>query len=259
MKAIIIGAGRGKRLERLTDEIPKTLVSIVGRPILESILEALRAGGFQAADTVFIRGYRGELVEAAHPELGYVHNAEWESNNILLSLLCARAHLADGFVSTYADIVYEPRAVSELVRSPHDITLVCDTAWRRRYEARSRHPESDAEKMTVRGDRVLELSRHVSAHEAAGEFIGVMRMTRAGAERFLAAFDALVARIGLDAPFHEGRSLRKAYLIDLLEHMNRQGEPLHASFLDGGYMEIDTTEDAAHAEQWWRDRPAATR
>jgi choline kinase len=257
VKAIIIGAGRGKRLERLTDELPKTLVTIVGRPILESILEALRAGGFGAEKTIFIRGYRGELVEAAHPELAYVENAEWESNNILLSLLCARGHMGQGFVSSYADIVYEPRAVSELVASPHDITLVCDTAWRRRYEKRSRHPETDAEKMTVKGDRVVALSRHVPSAEAAGEFIGVMRMTPAGAARFLAAFDALAARIGLDTPFHEGRTLRKAYLIDLLEHMNRQGEPLHASFLDGGYMEIDTTEDAAHAEQWWRDRPEA--
>ena len=41
MKAIIIGAGRGSRLRHLTDDIPKTLVPVLGRPMLDGILEAL--------------------------------------------------------------------------------------------------------------------------------------------------------------------------------------------------------------------------
>jgi L-glutamine-phosphate cytidylyltransferase len=255
VKAIIIGAGRGRRLEHLTDEVPKTLVPILGRPMLDSILEALAAGGFGPSDTIFIAGYRGHLVRAAHPELGYVENAAWESNNILLSLLHAREHMAAGFVSTYADIVYEPAVVAALVQSTHDITLVCDRAWRRRYASRSQHPENDAEKMRVERDRVLELSRHVRSAEATGEFIGVMRLNPEGAARFLAEFDLVLRERGLDAVFREGRSLRKAYLIDLLQHMIERGAEMHSVLTDGGYMEIDTTEDAANAERWWRERP----
>jgi choline kinase len=257
VKAIIIGAGRGRRLEHLTEDIPKTLVPILGKPMLDSILEALHAGGFGPADTVFIAGYRGELVRAAHPELEFVENAEWASNNILLSLLHAREHMAHGFVSTYADIVYDPAVVAELVRSKHDITLACDRAWRRRYQSRLQHPENDAEKMRVEGqaDRVRETSRTVDSAEAAGEFIGVMRLSPAGVERFLCAFDQVLGEQGLDSVFRAGRSLRKAYLIDLLQHMLERGVEMHAVYTDGGYMEIDTTEDAAHAERWWRERP----
>jgi choline kinase len=257
VKAIIIGAGRGRRLEHLTDELPKTLVPICGRPMLDSILEALGAGGFGPSDTVFIAGYRGELVRAAHPELGFVENAEWASNNILLSLLCAREHMGGGFVSSYADIVYDPAVVAELVRSEHDITLACDRAWRRRYTSRSQHPENDAEKMRLdpQGERVLEVSRTAASSEAAGEFIGVMRLSPAGVARFLEAFDQALAEHGLDGVFRAGRSLRKAYLIDLLQHMLERGAEMHAVTTDGGYMEIDTTEDAAHAERWWQERP----
>jgi choline kinase len=258
VKAIIIGAGRGKRLEHLTDDRPKTLVPILGRPMLDMILGALRRGGIEAADTVFIRGYRGELIERAHPELSYVENREWEHNNILLSLFCAREQLRDGFVSSYADIVYEPVAVERLMQSPHDITLVCDRAWRARYLDRSKHPEGDAEKLRAEGDRIVELSRHVRADQATGEFIGVMRCTQAGAEMLLDAFDRALARHGLDGTFREGRSLRKAYLIDLLAEMIAEGIAIHGVFVDGGYMEIDTTEDAAMAEHWWRDRPRET-
>lgn len=253
MKAIIIGAGRGRRLAHLTEEIPKPLVPILGRPMLESVLEAVAAGGIDRAATVFICGYKAEVIQRAYPDLTYVTNDEWANNNILLSLLYAREHMQDGFVSTYADIVYEPSAVAKLVQSPHDIALVCDTQWRRRYLDRSEHPETDAEKLVADEDgRILRLSRHVPADEATGEFIGVMRLSRAGVSRFLAAFDQVRDEYGLERPFHEGRSLRQAYLIDLLQHMIGRGEAVHGVLVDGGYMEIDTTQDAALAEKWWR-------
>jgi choline kinase len=253
VKAIIIGAGRGARLKHLTEEIPKTLVPILGRPMLDSVLDALAAGGFQRKDVVFVCGYKNELIRAQYPDLTYVENRDWPNNNILLSLLHAREHMADGFVSTYADIVYRPSIVADLMRSTHDVTLACDTDWRRRYVGRSQHPETDAEKLRAEGDRVVEISRHIASERAAGEFIGVMRMTAAGASGFLDAFDAAKARFdgGL---FREGRTFQKAYLIDLLQHMIEGGSVMHRVDTPGGYMEIDTVEDASLAEAWWAGR-----
>lgn len=253
MIGVIIGAGRGRRLKHLTDEIPKTLVPILGRPMLDGVLEALAAGGLHADQVVFICGYKAEVIQQRYPALSYVCNDDWQNNNILLSLLYAREHLTEGFVSTYADIVYRPEAVTALMQSPHDITLVCDTDWRRRYVDRSEHPESDAEKLRAAGDRVVELSRTIASDEATGEFIGVMRMTAAGAARFLQYFDQARASHADGDPFHEGRSFAKAYLIDLLAKMLAAGEAIHCVRMHGGYMEIDTTQDAGLAEQWWRD------
>jgi choline kinase len=251
MTPIIIGAGRGRRLAHLTSEIPKPLVHILGRPMLEHVLVALEAGGFARNQVAFVRGYLGEVIGAHYPELRYVDNHDWAVNNILLSLLCAREHMRDGFVSSYADIVYEPRAIEMLMQSGHDIALVCDTDWRRRYRDRSEHPETDAEKVRVEGDRVVEISRHIPPSEASGEFIGVMKLNAFGAARFLGAFDDARAATVEGAVFRDGRTLEKAYLIDLLQHMLERGEPMHWVPIDGGYMEIDTTEDAAHAERWW--------
>lgn len=251
MKAIIIGAGRGSRLRHLTDDIPKTLVPILGRPMLDSILEALAAGGFRREDVIFICGYRAEVIRERYPDLTYVENRSWEHNNILASLLCAREHLSGGFVSTYADIVYRPEIVADIVRSPHDITLASDTAWRRRYVGRSQHPETDAEKLRAEGDRVVQISRRIPSEEASGEFIGVMRATPAGAAQIVAAFDEACARFA-GKEFREGRSFEKAYLIDLLAAMLEGGAQMHCVGTDGGYMEIDTLEDAALSEEWWR-------
>ncbi|WP_104984194.1 NTP transferase domain-containing protein [Sorangium cellulosum] len=255
MKAVIIGAGRGSRLRHLTEELPKTLVPILGRPMLDGILDALAAGGFKRSDVVFICGYKADVIRAAYPDLTYVENRGWEQNNILLSLLCAREHLEGGFVSTYADIVYRPEIVADLVRSPHDIALACDTDWRRRYVNRSQHPETDAEKLRAEGDRVVELSRRIPSEAATGEFIGVMKLSSSGAGRFLSAFDAARAAFEGRPEFREGRSFQRAYLIDLLQHMIESGALLHKVDTHGGYMEIDTLEDASLAEAWWRGAP----
>jgi len=252
MRPIVIGAGRGSRLGPETDEIPKALVPVMGRPMLEWILEALGAAGFTRKDVVYICGYKAEVVQARYPEFTFVLNRDWEKNNILASLLCAREHLAAGFVSTYADIVYRGSAVKKAVASPHAKVLVNDTDWRRRYTFRTQHPETDAEKMRAEGDRVVELSRKIESEKASGEFIGVTKFTPDGARELVAGFDEAKATWA-GKTWREGRTFEKAYLIDLFQEMLEGGSAFHRVDTHGGYMEIDTQQDLASAAQWWAE------
>ena len=246
----MIGAGRGSRLGHNTDHIPKTLVEVMGRPMLDWILEALSSAGVTRKDVVFVCGYAEEVVRARYPEFTFVRNADWANNNILLSLLCARDYLADGFLSTYADIVYDGEIVQKLLASPADITVGCDTAWRRRYIGRSQHPETDAEKLRAEGSRVLEISRTIESEVANGEFIGVMKLSPGGARVFTDAFGRAQQAYG-GGMFREGRSFQKAYLLDLLQEMLEAGTPMARENTAGGYMEIDTGQDLAMAQGWW--------
>lgn len=251
---MIIAAGRGSRLQNETDELPKTLVEVMGRPMLEWILEALASAGLSRKDVVFVCGYRSEEIRARYPEFTYVTNHDWQNNNILLSLMMARQYLKGGFVSTYGDIVYEGAVVQKLLASKADITLGCDTQWRRRYVGRTQHPETDAEKLRADGKRVVQLSRTIASDEADGEFIGVMKLSQSGAAQLSTAFDQAEQRYGAGI-FREGRSFQKAYLIDLLAEMLEQGVSMQREDTAGGYMEIDTLQDLSMAEAWWNARP----
>jgi L-glutamine-phosphate cytidylyltransferase len=155
-------------------------------------------------------------------------------------------------VSSYADIVYRGSAVKKVVASPHDKVLVCDTDWRRRYVARTQHPESDAEKMRAEGERIVELSRRIPSETASGEFIGVTKFTPDGARELVAGFDEARAKWA-GQTWREGRTFERAYLIDLLQDMLERGSAFHRVDTHGGYMEIDTQQDLASAEQWWRE------
>jgi L-glutamine-phosphate cytidylyltransferase len=254
VRPVIIAAGRGSRLRNETDEIPKTLVEVMGRPMLDWILEAFESAGLKREDVVFVCGYRADVIKARYPDFTYVTNHDWQNNNILLSLLMAREYLGDGFVSTYGDIVYEGAVVQKLVASAADVTLGCDTAWRRRYIGRTQHPETDAEKLRADGTRVVELSRTIPSEQADGEFIGVMKLSKRGSTDFLRAFDQAERSYG-GGMFREGRTFQKAYLIDLLSEMLEQGHEMTRADTRGGYMEIDTLQDLSMAEKWWRDRP----
>ncbi len=253
MKVVIIGAGRGSRLGPETETIPKTLVQVMGRSMLDWVLDALKEAGFERKDVVFVCGYAENVLRERYPEFTFVRNGDWQNNNILASLLCAREHLVDGFISTYSDIVYEGAVVKKLRGSSHDIALGCDTKWRRRYVGRSEHPETDAEKLRADGSRVTELGRTIPSEDASGEFIGVMKLSARAAGDLVRVFDEMkLAHAG--KVWREGRTFERAYLIDQLQHMLEQGVEMHREDTAGGYMEIDTQQDLAMAEKWWSER-----
>ncbi len=252
MKAIIIGAGRGERLMPLTTDAPKCLAEIGGKRILDWALEAFDSAGIR--EVVFIGGYQIEKVRSAYPSLTFCHNSEWEQNNIIASLFVAESHFSDGFVCSYADILFRPRIIQDLVDSPHDLTLAVDTDWRRRYGIRTQHPERDAEKVTADGDRLTRISRDVKSEEAHGEFIGVAKFSPVGARMLTEHYERVVgANDGRS--FQGAESVQKAFFIQMIQEMIEQGVPVHKVDTHGDYMEVDTTEDYEIARiQWIVDR-----
>lgn len=61
MKAVILSAGRGTRIKSLEENLPKGLIPINGKPILEIIMEDLKTVGF--TEFILVIGYKGELIK----------------------------------------------------------------------------------------------------------------------------------------------------------------------------------------------------
>ncbi len=250
MKAIIIGAGRGRRLMPLTEDDPKCFAPIAGRRIVDWNLDSLRRGGID--EIVFIGGWQIDKIRRDYPGLTFVHNDRWERNNILASLMYAREHMAGGFVCSYADILYRPSIVTRIIEHPADIVLAVDTDWRNRYQHRLAHPEDDAEKVRVAGDRVLEVNRRIAPDHAHGEYIGVAKFTAASAALLCEHYDRVTREFD-GRPFREAASIEKAYLIHLFQHMIEAGVSISKVDTHGDYMEIDTNEDYELANRSWSD------
>src|SRR4051812_36068787 len=61
MKAVILAAGKGTRMRELTDEQPKPMLKVQGKPILEHILDGLIAAGIR--EIFMVTGFRAEAIE----------------------------------------------------------------------------------------------------------------------------------------------------------------------------------------------------
>ena len=94
----------------------------------------------------------------------------------------------------------------------------------------------------------------IPSEAASGEFIGVTKFTADGAREMLAGFDE-ARSTWAGKTWREGRTFEKAYLIDLFQEMLERGSAFHRVDTNGGYMEIDTQQDLASAETWWRESP----
>lgn len=259
-KAIIVAAGRGRRLGPNTAEIPKCMVPVAGRPILHWQMRALEAA--QIDELVMVRGYLGDRIAPARPGVRFVENPAWPENNILASLLYAAHELDGGFVFSYSDIVYAPAVAKRLVdfvataaaSGPQtDVALVVDRRWQDSYLGRTEHPVGEAELARVEsgeaGDRVTRVGKQaVPAEEAAGEFIGLAWFSSAGADALRQVWNQALAQGGLEAPFGRAPTLRQAYLTDALNAMVQTGACLRPVFIDGQWREIDTSQDLARAE-----------
>jgi choline kinase len=253
-KAIIVAAGRGKRLGNETDEIPKCMVKVAGRSILHWQLRALETAG--VSEFVIVRGYRGELISAPGHSLRFVENPEWASNNILASLMYAAAEMDGGFYFSYSDIVFAPAVARQLrdeTAGDPPAALIVDRRWEDAYVGRTLHPVSEAELAQVidgpHGATVSQVGKKVVAQEQAnGEFIGLARFSADGARALRAVWTRALAE-GLEKPFGRAATLRNAYLSDALNAMADGGVRLQPVFIDGTWREIDTQQDLASAER----------
>lgn len=159
----------------------------------------------------------------------------------------------DGFVCSYADILFGSNVVSRALEHEGDIVLCVDTDWRARYAQRSQHPEEDAEKVIAKGDKVNRIERKIPSQNACGEYIGVAKFSKQ-AVKWLREHHNRVREIFTGKVWRDDTLFERAYLIHLFQEMLEQGVDFHMVTTDGEYMEIDTEEDYALANSHWPAR-----
>jgi len=179
MKAIILAAGRGSRMQALTDERPKCLIEFRGKTLLEWQLLAIRSAGI--SDIAIVTGYKRELL--AGQGLVEFHNSRWAETNMVSSLACASEWLETGpCLVSYSDIYYRATAVLSLMNCAASLAVTYDTNWRSLWAARFDDPLLDAETFRLNPNGTLaEIgNRPRTIDEVEGQYMGLLRFTEQG-------------------------------------------------------------------------------
>jgi choline kinase len=182
MKAIILSAGQGRRLLPLTENRPKCLIPLSGRPVLEWQLRNLAAAGVDEA--VVVTGFGADQVEAAlmtmqHSDIAVttLHNPFFAAADNLGSCWTARYEFDDEVLLLNGDTLFDARIARGLLDfTPNaPITVTID---------RKGVYDSDDMKVQVEGDRLVAIAKTLTPDVVDGESIGFLRFTAEGAELF---------------------------------------------------------------------------
>jgi dTDP-glucose pyrophosphorylase len=120
VKAVILAAGKGTRMGELTHEVPKPMLKVRGKPILEHILLGLAGAGIR--DIFIVTGYRAETIESYLEDgrnLGVriAYGRQGVQDGTGKAPEVARKFVgADTFLLTYGDILVQPETYPQMIR-----------------------------------------------------------------------------------------------------------------------------------------------
>ena len=119
MKALVLAAGEGVRLQPITSTRPKHLIKMVGKPILEYCLDALQVSGI--TDVVIVTHYLEGLIRQYFGDgkvnglrIKYVTQTRMLGTGNAVSV--AKRYIKDDFVVVYGDLLFAPEALANLVK-----------------------------------------------------------------------------------------------------------------------------------------------
>ena len=234
--AIILAAGVGSRIRPLTDNCPKSLLKVGEETILNRMLENIQANGIH--EVVFVLGYLEEQIKShvknEFPSLNthFIRNDLYAETNTGYSLMLALDLIKDSaFVKFDADVVFENEILENLLDCQYADCLCVD-----------KNINLDAEEIKVIiGDdnRVVKASKTVNPKDAAGESIGIEKISSKTAKLLLKELQIMMDDKKNYQEYYEGAYER---LID-------KNIPFYALDISGSkWTEIDTKEDLIKAE-----------
>jgi choline kinase len=172
--AVILAAGRGTRLGTLGAEMPKGFLKLGSRPIIEESLDKLVAVGVRSV--VIVTGHLAHFYQKLAAKrrglVEIVHNSRYTELGSFYSLQVALEHLsaAGPFLLLESDLVYEPRALDEVLADPNEDVILLSGPTGSRDEV---WVETDGDRRLV----AMSKDRTALGSPAAGELVGITRVS----------------------------------------------------------------------------------
>ena len=251
MKVIVIAAGDSKRLGEHTKNIPKAMVKIDDRRILDFQLDFFKKE--KVNEIIIVTGKHHEIFN--FQDVIYTKDENNEKHDVLGSLMCAREMMSDELVTTYSDIILDEKILKSIIDSKYEISIGIDENWQEKYEERTEHPKEQADNVLLENGKILEIKKNISSckkNQMIGEFIGMMKLSKEGCKKFVDVYEELEKNH--NGSFHDAATFDKAYLTDMLQELINRGININPIFIQGKWIEIDTPQDLSKARNYFKSK-----
>ena len=230
-KAVILSAGKGSRLLPLTAELPKCLIDLAGKSLLEWQLDVLQGAGI--TDIVVVTGFRDHLVDAVAASRRGVRtlfNPFYHVADNLGSVWMARAEFDGDLLLLNGDTLVSDALVARVVTAqtgPIAVTVDEKESY-----------DSDDMKVLRDGDRLRRIGKALEPGEYNAESIGLLAFRNGGAAAFIRQVEAMMR-----TPDGTRRWYLRAF-----DELARAGVDVRTvSILGEEWQEVDFPEDVVKA------------
>ena len=165
-EAVILMAGEGSRLRGSDSTFLKPFVPVLGRPLISYALDALIRAGITSVN--FVVGYEsGRMMEQVRQLIpsglsaSFIENRDWRKQNGV-SLLTAAGRVANPFVLTMSDHIFENAILDRLIESfaPGFLNIAVDRKLDSIFDL------DDAMKVQIRGNKITDIGKTLRDYNA---------------------------------------------------------------------------------------------
>ena len=125
IKAVVLAAGEGKRLRPFTETMPKVMLPVANKPLLEYVIDATRKSGIE--EIIVVVGYKKEVImeyfkDYKNAKITYV--IQDRQLGTAHALLQAKKHIKDQFIVLAGDNIIDPESITKLIKDPSEYSLL---------------------------------------------------------------------------------------------------------------------------------------
>lgn len=237
-RAIVLAASRGEGFASLTDDRPKVMLPIAGKPLLRHLVDKLKKRGID--DITVVAGYKADAIDVGGIRI--LLNEAHSTTGELASLACAASQFTDDFVLVYGDVLFRSYILRDLLECDAPVTVVVDSSTPPTgIESADFAWCSEADDRSSWGQAVR--LRHISSHcdgdgpAPHGRWIGLVRFRGIGREWLRNALSALHARgdfSNLGVP-------------ELINYLIDSGHPVQVWYVHGHWLDVNSVRDLERA------------
>ncbi len=171
VQALILAAGRGSRLGTVQGGIPKPLLQVGHKTLINHMLSTLSDAGI--GPVTMVLGYSAdEIRETVGVQAEYIINPYWETTNSLYSFSLAKDKISGPLFILNCDLLLHPEILERLLSAGED-SLAFDSSSGGAREQMA---------VKLRGGMVQDMSKEMKGDEASGENVGVLYFSGETAE-----------------------------------------------------------------------------
>jgi L-glutamine-phosphate cytidylyltransferase len=247
VKAIILAAGLGSRLDKYTKNLPKGMLKVYGKSLIERQIETFKRCSIKRI--IIVTGYMGNKIN--FPDVTYYQNRLFDSTNMVESLMCAREELEEDIIISYGDILFEERVLKQMLDSDNDITVAVDREWKEYWQSRHGDTSFDTESLRLdKHENIIEIGTpDPDVDDVDGRYVGLLKFSSKGTQIMKKVYDKAKEDYS-GKPWRSSKSFEQGYMTDLIQEIIDSGYAVKAGIIEKGWLEFDTNEDYEKVLQW---------